>query len=155
MMDKYEEKAIQNFLEGYNCAQSVLLAFKDELDLDESTLAMLSSSFGGGMGKLREVCGAVSAMFMIAGLKYGYADPKSSQEKEAHYELIQSLAQAFKEENGTIICRELLTPKQAGEGSIPSVRTETYYKDRPCAKFVGDAAKIMHEYMKDHLVQKV
>ena len=88
---------MQNFKNGYNCAQAVLLAFSDELEIDEKTLALISSSFGGGMGRMREVCGAVSGMFMVAGLKYGYSDPSAKQEKAELYALIQKLAASFKE----------------------------------------------------------
>lgn len=99
---------MQNFKNGYNCAQAVLLAFSDELKIDEKTLALISSSFGGGMGRMREVCGAVSGMFMVAGLKYGYSDPSAKQEKAELYALVQKLAAGFKEKNGSIICKELL-----------------------------------------------
>ena len=99
---------MQNFKNGYNCAQAVLLAFSDELEIDEKTLALISSSFGGGMGRMREVCGAVSGMFMVAGLKYGYSDPSAKQEKAELYALVQNLAAGFKEKNGSIICKELL-----------------------------------------------
>ena len=91
-MDK-KEKAVSLFKSGYGCAQAVLLAFADELNIDENTAAKLASSFGGGMGRLREVCGAVSAMFMIAGLKYGPTDPKDHSAKTAHYALVQQLAE--------------------------------------------------------------
>lgn len=97
---------MQNFKNGYNCAQAVLLAFSDELEIDEKTLALISSSFGGGMGRMREVCGAVSGMFMVAGLKYGYSDPSAKQEKAELYALVQNLAAGFKEKNGSIICKE-------------------------------------------------
>ena len=86
---------MQNFKNGYNCAQAVLLAFSDELEIDEKTLALISSSFGGGMGRMREVCGAVSGMFMVAGLKYGYSGPSAKQEKAELYALVQNLAALF------------------------------------------------------------
>ncbi|MEG1741361.1 MAG: C-GCAxxG-C-C family protein, partial [Acetivibrio sp.] len=103
-----EKKAKELFHEGYNCAQAVFLAFSDLYDIDEETAIKLSSSFGGGMGRLREVCGAVSGMFMVAGTLYGYSDPKASTEKQEHYKRIQELAKKFQEENGSIVCRELL-----------------------------------------------
>ena len=106
-MDR-SDQAASLFREGYNCAQAVLLAFADVLSIDKKTAAMLSSSFGGGMGRLREVCGAVSSMFLIAGLVKGYDRPDDDEAKAAHYQLIQTLAYKFKEENGSIICRELL-----------------------------------------------
>ena len=107
-MKKYSEKAVENFRSGYNCAQSVFLAFAEDVGFDKETALKLSSSFGGGMGRLREVCGAVSAMFAIAGLKKGYTTPNNDDIKAKHYELIQSLAEDFKSKFGTIICRELL-----------------------------------------------
>ena len=102
------ERAMALFEEGYNCAQSVFLAFSDLHGMDTHTAAVLSSSFGGGMGRLREVCGAVSGMFLTAGILYGYDDPGAREEKAVHYARIQELAKAFEEKNGSIVCRELL-----------------------------------------------
>ena len=95
-MGIYSEKAVNNFKSGYNCAQSVFLAFAEDFGFDKETALKLSSSFGGGMGRLREVCGAVSSMFAIAGLKYGYTSPNDDEAKAKHYELIQALAEKFK-----------------------------------------------------------
>lgn len=103
------EKARQNFLNGYNCAQSVALAFADLTDIGEDSLLKLASSFGGGMGRLREVCGAVTGAFIVLGLLKGYSDSKAGQEKTAHYKTIQNFAADFKAENGSYICRELLS----------------------------------------------
>ncbi len=139
------EKAESLFKEGYNCAQSVILAFSDELPLDEDTLAKLASSFGAGMGRLREVCGAVSSIFMIEGLLNGYISPNDDKAKAEHYRHIQELAEAFKEKNQTIICRELLGLKDGPSDYIPCKRTENYYAERPCTKFVGDAAEIIEK----------
>lgn len=147
-MNTYSQKAMKNFRDGYNCAQSVFYAFSDELGLDKETALMLSSSFGGGMGRLREVCGAVSAMFMIAGLKYGYTSPTDKDAKAEHYIRIQELAKKFKEKHGTIICRELLGV-DADDNPIPSDRTPEYYATRPCEKLIGDAAQIISEYIQD------
>lgn len=146
-MDR-SDKAASLFREGYNCAQAVLLAFADELSIDEKTAAMLSSSFGGGMGRLREVCGAVSSMFLIAGLVKGYDRPDDDAAKAAHYQLIQTLAGEFKSENGSIICRELLGLAEGADFFIPAKRTESYYTDRPCEEFVADAAEIMENYLR-------
>ncbi|HBR31849.1 MAG TPA: hypothetical protein DD733_07165, partial [Clostridiales bacterium] len=107
-MSTHAEKAAELFRKGYNCAQATFLAFADETSMDKKTALKLTSSFGGGMGRLREVCGAVSAIFMIAGIKYGTDDPRNDEEKACHYALIQELARRFREKNGTIICRELL-----------------------------------------------
>ena len=96
-MGIYSNKAVENFKLGYNCAQSVFLAFAEDLGFDSDTALKLSSSFGGGMGRLREVCGAVSSMFAIAGLKEGYTSPNDDEKKALHYERIQNLAKIFKE----------------------------------------------------------
>lgn len=146
----YAEKARNYFLEGYNCSQSVFLAFSDVTGLDEKTALMISSSFGGGMGRLREVCGAVSGMFMAAGMLYGYSDPKASEEKMEHYKRIQDLAAEFKERNGSIICRDILGKIAEDKSFIPAERTAEYYKTRPCVKMVEDAAEIFSEYLKNN-----
>lgn len=111
------ETAIALFKEGYSCAQAVLLAFSDLTGLSEEQAALVSSSFGAGMGKLREVCGAVSGMLMAAGLIKGYAQPGDPAAKAAHYRFVQELANAFKAKNGSIICRELLSG-QGFRGSL-------------------------------------
>ncbi len=140
--EEYAAKAKELFMSGYNCSQAVLLAFDDVTGLDNKTAAMLASSFGGGMGRLREVCGAVSAMFMIAGLTGGYTDPKGKAEKAAHYAVIQKLADDFKKENRSIICREL-TGLNADGSPVPTPRNEEFFKKRPCAELVSDAARII------------
>ena len=139
------EKAEQNFRRGYNCAQSVVLAFSDVTGLDDRTAAMLSSSFGGGMGRLREVCGAVSGALTVLGLVQGYADPDDPDEKKAHYHRVQEFAKRFREKNGSIICRELLSGVQTVGGSDPEQRTESYYKKRPCPALCRCAAEILDE----------
>lgn len=141
------EIAKNYFLEGYNCAQAVALAYKDEMNMTTEEAAKMASSFGGGMGKLREVCGAVSGMFMVAGSLFGYDDPKDYEAKAKHYELIQYLGGRFKEINGSIICKELLGLTQREEDMAPSKRTEEYYKKRPCGDLVFDAATILEEYI--------
>ena len=138
----YKEKAMAYFKEGYNCAQAVVLAFHDELGLDRETALRLASSFGGGMGCLREVCGAVSGMFLVAGLKQGYTTPNDQTEKKAHYQRIQDLASAFKKQNPSIICRDLLGLTEAARKE-PQERSADYYKKRPCAELVGLAAEIV------------
>lgn len=145
--NKYSKKAGELFKQGYNCAQSVFCAFAEEVGMDFDTALKLSSSFGGGMGRLREVCGAVSAMFMIAGLKYGYITPNNDTIKAEHYERIQKLAEEFKKKNKTIICRELLGLDIKQDSPIPEKRTEQYYKSRPCEKLVMEAAEIISNYI--------
>lgn len=144
-MGIYSEKAVNNFREGYNCAQSVLLAFANKVGLKENEALKLASSFGGGMGRLREVCGAVSAMFMIAGILKGYTEPNNDIVKANHYKLIQDLAAEFKSKYGTIICRELLGLDGTEFSPIPSARTDEYYKERPCEEFIKCAAEIVEE----------
>ena len=150
-MSNHKEKAIQLFENGYNCAQSVFVAFCDITGLDEKTAASLSSSFGAGMGRMREVCGAISGMFMAAGILYGYSDPKANNEKAEHYARIQSLARDFKEINGSIICHELLKGLECStDPNTPSPRTEEFYKKRPCKAIIGEAAEILDRYIEKH-----
>ena len=143
----YAQKAMELFKEGYNCAQAVFLAFEDKYDIDRKSALMLSSSFGGGMGRLREVCGAVSGMFMVAGVMYGYDNADAFEEKKEHYQRIQALANEFKLLNGSIICRELLDSGSGKDDPTPEKRTESYYKKRPCGELVGIAAAIMESYI--------
>ena len=135
------------FYEGYNCAQSVFLTFAGRLGLEWEAAAKLSSSFGAGMGRLREVCGAVSAMFLIAGLTCGYADPKDDEAKAAHYQRIQQLAARFRERHGTIICRELLGLPEGPDHFAPSKRTKAYYESRPCAQCIASATEILSDFL--------
>ncbi|MEQ8156594.1 MAG: C-GCAxxG-C-C family protein [Clostridiaceae bacterium] len=153
--ESYRDCAIELFKQGYNCSQAVFAAFYEECGVDFETALKISSSFGGGMGRLREVCGAVSGMFMAAGMKYGYSDPKDAESKIEHYKRIQELAQEFKEKNGSIVCRELLGLSVKSENHIPEERTDEYYKKRPCAELVGDAAEIMYEYMKTNRIERL
>ncbi len=143
----HADKARELFKQGYNCSQAVLLAFSDVTGLDETTALMLSSSFGGGMGRMREVCGAVSGMFMVIGILYGYSDPKAQTEKAEHYARLQELAEAFRQENGSIICRDLLGLGKGPDQPIPEARTDTYYKKRPCAEMVASAAAITEAFI--------
>ncbi len=141
--------AMEYFKEGYNCSQSVFLAFCDEYGMDSEIALRISSSFGGGMGRLREVCGAVTGMFMVCGLLYGYTDTKNHELKAEHYTRIQELAKRFEQENHSIICRELLGLGTQKESPVPEQRTVEYYKKRPCVDLVGTAAKIMEEFIKE------
>jgi len=146
----HEEKAKELFKEGYNCAQSVFCAYCEETNIDLHTALKLSSSFGGGMGRLREVCGAVTGMFMVAGVLYGYEDPTNQKLKADHYARIQKLANEFREQNNSIICRELLGSEGNDTTPIPQARTKEYYTKRPCIDLVGDAAKIIENYIKEN-----
>ena len=144
------ELAEENFTSGYNCAQSVALAFADIVNIDNSELCALSSAFGGGMGRLREVCGAVSGMFMIAGLLYGCDSLEATAAKGELYARIQQLAKSFESENGSIVCRELLGTGSGHSSPTPESRTPEYYKKRPCRELVGCAAEILESYIRDN-----
>ena len=140
------------FLGGYNCAQSVVVAFCDVTGLDRDFSARMASSFGGGMGRLREVCGAVSGMLMVLGLLYGYDTPGDDIAKKAQYQDVQNLCGAFREEVGSIVCREIL--KNPSTDPTPSPRTAEYYAKRPCARMVMTAARILDEYIAAHPLEK-
>ena len=146
------ELAESNFVTGYSCAQAVVKAFADVTGFDgEQAIMRLCSSFGGGMGRLREVCGAVSGMFIVEGLLEGYFDPTAENaqlQKAEHYERIQELARRFKERNTSIICREILGAR-ATTNPTPDERTPEYYKTRPCARMCGDAAEILEAFLKE------
>ena len=141
----HEQYAGELFLRGYNCAQSVAVAFCDVTGLDTDFAARMASSFGGGMGRMREVCGAVSGMLMVVGLLYGYDTPGDDVSKQAQYALVQELSGKFREETGSIICREIL--KNPPSDPNPSPRTAEYYAQRPCARMVMTAARILDAYM--------
>lgn len=145
------EIAIAHFKAGCNCAQAVLLAFCEEVALDETTALRLAAPFGGGFGRQREVCGAVSGMCLVLGFLDGYDDVTDPAKKTAHYATVQQLCAAFRERNGSIICRELLGGT-AGKDTAPTpdARTEAYYKKRPCAELVGDAAEILEGWLREH-----
>lgn len=146
-------KAAELFLNGQNCTQAIVVAFCDVTGLEPAFAARISSSFGGGIGRLREVCGAVSGMVMVAGLLYGYDDPGEKDcNKKAHYQLVQELAEKFRAQIGHIVCREIL--KNPPSDPTPTPRTEEFYKTRPCARMVMTAARILDEYIEAHPVEK-
>mgnify|MGYP000943472450 CR=1 FL=1 len=145
-MDRIE-KAEGLFKEGYNCAQAVLIAFSDVTGLEKDFAARLSSPFGGGMGRMREVCGAVSGMFMVLGAVEGYDDPADQGAKKQVYATVQKLAAAFREENGSIICSELLGVQKNGDDPSPDFRTKEFYGKRPCVELVKSAAGIVERYL--------
>lgn len=146
----HSEHAMAYFKEGYNCSQSVFMAFCEECNMDFEMALRISSSFGAGMGRLREVCGAVTGMFMVAGMVYGYTDPKDHTSKTEHYKRIQYLAKEFEEKSHSIICRELLGLDVGKDSPVPELRTAEYYKKRPCVELVGIAADIMEQYIEEH-----
>lgn len=150
-MSEKSEKAKELFKQGYNCSQAVLGVFCEELGLDFDTAIKIASSFGGGMGRMREVCGTVSGMFMAAGLAYCTKENNKAEQ----YKIVQELARRFKEKNGSIICRELLEGIETSTLPTPSERTESYYKKRPCIELVGDSVEIFEEFLKENSAQKV
>ena len=146
-MGEHGKKAKELFMSGYNCSQAVLISFSDVTGLDEKTAAMLASGFGGGIGRMREVCGTVSGMVMVLSLATGYSDPADNDGKKDTYAAVQALADKFKEQNGSIICRELLGLEKPEGTHIPEKRTAEYYKKRPCAELVRCAAEIAEKYL--------
>ncbi|MCQ2973908.1 MAG: C-GCAxxG-C-C family protein [Bacteroidales bacterium] len=143
-----EQIAIENFKKGYNCCQSLLLTFSDIIELSPEIILTISSGFGGGMGRLREVCGSFSGMVAMAGFISPATDPTIKEARTKNYALVQEFAEKFKTENGgSIICKELLNLKKDNktESPQPSDRTKEYYQKRPCAKIVGTSAKIITE----------
>lgn len=144
------DKAKALFLQGYNCSQSVALAFADMLDMSESQIALMVSGYGGGMGRMREVCGTVSgAVFVISNL-YGYNTPGNGEEKKQLYSIIQEFCKEFEKENNSIVCRELLQlGKNQPVSPVPEDRTEQYYKKRPCPELTKSSADILEK-----LIQK-
>lgn len=141
--------AAKLFAEGYNCSQSVFGAFCEDLGMDLDTGLKISSSFGGGIGRLREVCGAVSGVMMAVGLIYGYSEADLTAKAEL-YKRVQELAGVFKDENGSIICRELLGLSKPEGTYMPEPRTAEYYKKRPCPGMIVEAARILDNYIKEH-----
>ena len=142
------ERALELFCQGYNCAQATFVAFGDLMGLSESQAARLSSSFGGGLARMREVCGAVSGIALAAGWLYGYDVPGDDCIKKEHYTRIQSLAGHFRREFGSILCRELLDNPPSDPNPTP--RTAEFYARRPCGEFVRRAARLLDEYIEAH-----
>lgn len=149
MKEKHADKAKQLFLQGYNCAQAVVCAFDDLTGLDRETAARLASSFGGGMGRMREVCGTVSGALLVLGLARGYADPASPEAKKAHYARVREFARRFREQSGSILCRELLAGVETTPGGDPEPRTAEYYARRPCPQLAWQAADILDEMLSE------
>ena len=150
-IEERAEQAVRNFEEGYNCAQSVFLAYYDVLGLDFELARNMSVSFGAGVGRMREVCGTVSAMAMLAGFKHPVEDPSDMDARARNYGMVQQMAALFKEQFGTIICRELLPPEEASTNPAPSARTREYYAKRPCGKYIAEAARIAGRMLKGEL----
>ena len=145
----HAKQARDLFYAGYNCAQAVFCAFCEDMDMDLDTAARLASSFGGGLGRLREVCGAVSGAEMALGYLRGYADVEDPEAKSVHYQRVRDLAERFRTQNGTILCRELLKDVKTLPGGEPEKRTPEYYASRPCLRLVGEAAAILEAILEE------
>ena len=148
-MTDHARIAKELFIKGYNCAQAVFCAFTDVTGFDLDASARIASSFGGGMGRLRETCGVVSAAALVLGIVKGYDDPTDREAKKRHYELVREFADRFKERNGSIRCLELLSLAglRAEVGGEPEERTEDFYRKRPCPALACDAARILDEML--------
>ena len=145
------EKAVALFKEGFNCSQSVVAAFADKYGFTQDQALRMSASFGGGIGRMRETCGAACGLFLLAGLETGCTEGSNREGKAANYALVQELAKEFIERNGALKCADLLGLSQKEPVvSTPEARTEKYYAKRPCAKMVEEAARIWCEYLDKH-----
>lgn len=144
------ERAKELFTQGYACSQAVVLAFADLTGLDEVTLKRMALPFGGGLGRLRLTCGAISGMALVIGLVLT-KDEDSAENKMRTYAIVQELCQKFKDKNGSLVCGELLkgASVQTTVGGVAEARTEAYYKKRPCGELVYDCAEILDEYLKE------
>ena len=144
------EEAYSYFLEGYNCSQSVMMAYKDFFPEESfKEILSLASSFGGGMGRLREVCGTVSAAFMVIGTIYGYSLPGDNEQKAKLYTKVQEFASLFEKDNGSIICRDLLG-LEGRSTPVPEARTTDYYQKRPCPNICLSSASILQKFLFDN-----
>ena len=141
-------KAIALFKEGYNCSQSVVAAFADEYGFTREQALRMAASFGGGIGRMRETCGAACGMFQLVGLEVAAMEGKAREAKSRHYDIVQELAARFKAENGSITCGELLGLKRdAPVSNQAEARTAAYYAKRPCPKMVESAAHNFADYL--------
>ena len=143
--------AIALFEEGFNCAQAVSAAFCEETGMSKDAMVKLASGFGGGFGRLREVCGAVSGMVIVANILYGYESPTDNEAKMNYYKDIQSIILEFKARNGSYVCHDLLNlPENDSKSPVPEKRTAEYYRKRPCKELVGEAADILEKFIAEH-----
>lgn len=147
-MESNIDKATELFKEGYNCSQSVVAAYAEKYGFTHEQALKMSASFGGGIGRMRQTCGAACGLFMLAGLETGCTDGKNREGKEENYKTVQMLAEKFKQRNGSLICAELLgLSKNSPTPPTPEERTAEYFKKRPCVKMVEEAARIWEEYL--------
>lgn len=143
----YADRAEELFFSGFNCAQSLYAAFAPLVGVEEREALRLASPFGGGFGRMRQVCGAFSGLTLVLGHLFGYAE-LSSPEKDALYPRVQELGKRFESRCGSLVCKEILKNK-VDVGGIASPRTEEYYRSRPCGRVVRAAAEILEQYLKE------
>ena len=148
-IEKRVERSRDLFRQGFNCSQSVCAACADLYGMDEQTALRVAASFGGGIGRMRQTCGAACGMFVLAGLENGSATPGDAEGKKQNYVLVQDLAAKFKAENGSLICSELLGIAPKAQEPTPEARTEAYYKKRPCVEMVANAVRIYLQTMSE------
>lgn len=149
-IQKRVERAKELFHQGFNCSQAVFAACADIYGIEDEALALrLAASFGGGIGRMRQTCGAACGMFLLAGLQNGSASPGDAEGKKNNYTLVQDLAAKFKDENGSLICAELLGIAPKPQTPTPEARTEAYYQKRPCVEMVASAVRIYLESLTD------
>lgn len=141
------ERAVSFFKSGFNCSQSVVAAFADLYGFTEEQALRMSASFGGGIGRMRQTCGAACGMFLLAGLDCGSTDGADREGKSHNYAIVQQLANDFKQINGSLICAELLGLKKSEESPEAEQRTEAYYKKRPCVEMVRTGARLFADYL--------
>ena len=147
------QRAVDNFMQGYGCCQSVVAAFADLYNLDDTMAKRIAAGFGGGVGRMRMMCGAVSGIVILAGLDRGQIDGADRKGKSMCYKVVQELLDEFKVQNGSVVCAELLGLKgheKAQSSYVASPRTAEYYKTRPCAANVESAARIFAEYLMNY-----
>ena len=148
MEEERIEMAVSLFKEGFNCSQSVVAAFADKYGFTREQALKMSASFGGGIGRMRETCGAACGLFLLAGLETGATEGADREGKAANYALVQELAEEFKQRNGALRCADLLgLSKKEPVVSTPEARKDQYYAKRPCVKMVEEAARIWCEYL--------
>lgn len=149
-IEDYKEKARNLFLQGYNCSQAVFCTFAEDYNISQELALRLSASFGGGIGRMRETCGAFCGAAMLAGLEAGQTDAKNTQQKQNNYHIIQQMAATFQQMNGSIKCSELLQLRQNTPiTDTPDARTANYYRQRPCLKMVDSAVEIFYKTFKE------
>ena len=150
-LDERVARAVDYFMQGFGCCQSVVAAFSDLYGLDEAMALRIGAGFGGGVGRMRMMCGAVSGLVVLAGLDCGQTDGSNREGKSECYKVVQDLLAQFKADNGSVICTEILGLKgyeKAQSSYVASPRTAEYYKSRPCAAKVESAARIFANYLK-------